>query len=174
LRRPTKEPPSNHDGRSDWVLSFEFGCLSWLYALHNKTMGGSTMTEWILAAVLALARNRRLGAVLRHGIKPEQPSGGGSCHELGYRTYVPPHQATNPNSTQKMFGALFLACFIRNFRFGVDRRFARISPGRRFRRLCRTTTAPGGNVNPYTGTVGAASAALLRRLKQPTAISPTG
>jgi hypothetical protein len=74
----------------------------WLYPSHNRTRG-MEMTKWILAAVLAAAST---GAFAQNSLYGGSGTGsnpnshGVSGHVTGSGTYVPPHQATNPNSTQ--------------------------------------------------------------------------
>jgi len=57
------------------------------------------MTKWILAAVLAFAATAASAQYYGTGSNPNSHAVEGYTRSNG--TYVPPHQQTNPNSTQR-------------------------------------------------------------------------
>jgi hypothetical protein len=70
----------------------------WLRSTANKTNGGTGMKKLILAGVLALAATAAQAQFTGTGSNPNSHPVQGYTTSGG--TYVPPHQQTNPNSTQ--------------------------------------------------------------------------
>jgi hypothetical protein len=70
----------------------------WLRPNANKTTGGLRMKKLILAGALVLATTAAQAQYIGTGSNPNSHPVQGYTTTGG--TYVPPHQQTNPNSTQ--------------------------------------------------------------------------
>jgi len=79
---------------SHWTLPSLHGCVT----PTPKPRGGLEMTKWILAAVLAFTATT--ASAQYTGTGSNQSSHPVQGYTAPNGTYVPPHQQTNPNSTQ--------------------------------------------------------------------------